>query len=181
MAITRRLIAQDTSQDAQWLKIDHSTRYIENHSDEWQFIFGPNSELDNSSQIVKIAAKFDDTTFNNIKIIAYLYDQKTSSVANASSCIFSLSKVSGNEWVDENLTTINGTQLNNSYYYIHPELSIFSGLDFLGGDTIVIEATVLRLGVTYRDKLYVNHLGIYDNVTRLRQDVEFLEITKKDL
>jgi len=45
MAITRRLVAHDENEDNQWLKVDHSTRFIENHSDEWQFLFGPNSGL----------------------------------------------------------------------------------------------------------------------------------------
>jgi hypothetical protein len=44
----------------------------------------------------------------------------------------------------------------------------------------MIQATIVRLGITYRDRIYVNHLGIFDNVTRLRGDVEFLEVTKKD-
>lgn len=181
MPIIRKLVAQDENEENQWLKVDHSSRYIVNLTEDWQFLFGPNSELSNSNQIVKIAAKFDDNTFNNIKIAAYLYDQKNASIANADTCVFNLYKTSSSTWSDDYLTSINGSLLPNSYFFINPTLTTFTGLDFLGGDTIMIEATIIRLGVTYRDRIYVNHLGIFDNASRLRQDVEFLEITKKDL
>ena len=63
---------------------------------------------------------------------------------------------------------------------MNPTLSAIGSIDFQGGDSIMIEATINRLSSVYRDRIYVNHLGIYDNVTRLRGDVEFLEVTKKD-
>lgn len=179
MAINRRLVAQDNTQEAQWLKIDHSSRYIENHADEWQFLFGPNSELSASNQIIKIAAKFNEDTFNNIQVVAYLYDQRNGTIANATTCSFGLYKVSAPNWSDVYITTLSGTQQTNQYFYINPTLSVFN-LDFLGGDSLMIEATITRLGVTYRDRIYVNHLGIFDNVTRLRNDVDWLDISKLD-
>ena len=180
MAITRKLLAHDNTQDSQWLKVDHSTRYIENHSEEWQFLFGPNSVLSNATQIVKLAAKFDDDSFENIKIAAYLYDSKNNATSNAAGCQFDIYKISGPDWSEEHLTVINGSQLPNNYFYANPTLSSIGTLDFFGGDTIMIQATMVRLGITYRERIYVNHLGIYDNITRLRGDVEFLEVTKKD-
>jgi len=181
MAITRRLVAQDDNDDNQWLKIDHDSRYICNDADDWQFLFGPNSSLSNSTQLIKITAKFDDSTFNNLKVVAYLYDQRNASVANASTCSFNFYQITTPDWTEVLLNTSNGTQLSNNYFYLNPILSTFAPMDFQGGDTLMIEATIVRLGITYRDRVYVNHLGIYDNVTRLRQDVDFLSITKKDL
>lgn len=180
MPIPRRIVAQDDTQEAQWLKIDHSSRYIQNHSEEWQFLFGPDSVLSTSNQIVKIAAKFDETSFNNIKITAYLYDQQNGTIGNAAACVFKVYSITGTNWTETLLSTINGTQLPNFYFYTNPTLAALGSIDFQGGDSIMIEATVTRLSTTYRDRIYVNHLGIYDNVTRLRGDVEFLEVTKKD-
>jgi hypothetical protein len=179
MPVTRRFVAQN-QEECQILKMDSSSRFIVNTVEEWQFLFGPNSILSNSTPIIKIWARFDDDTFNNIKITGYLYDQQNASVTNAGSCTFSIYKVSLPDWTETILTTLSGTQLANYYYYVNPTLSTFTGVDFLGGDTLMIEATAVRLGVTYRDRIYVNHLGIYDNVTRLRQDVDFLDITKQD-
>lgn len=181
MAIIRRLVAQDDNDDNQWLKVDHDTRYIVNDADDWQFLFGPASELSNSTQIIKITARFDDSTFNNLKVIAYLYDAQNASVGNAGSCSFKFYKVNTPDWTETLINTSSGTQLANNYFYLNPTLSTFPSMNFQGGDTLMIEATIVRLGVTYRDRVYINHLGIYDNVTRLRQDVDFLSITKKDM
>lgn len=181
MAIPRRLVAQDDNDDNQWLKIDHDSRYVVNDIDDWQFLFGPGSELSNSTKIIKIAARFDDSTFNNIKFIAYLYDAANNSVSNAASCSFTIYQVQLPDWSDVPLMTVSGSQLANNYFYTTQTLSSFPAVDFLGGDTFMVEATIVRSGTTYRDRIYVNHLGIYDNVTRLRQDVDFLDITKKDL
>jgi hypothetical protein len=180
MPVIRKLVAHDNTQDSQWLKVDHSSRYIENHSEEWQFLFGPDSSLSNSSQVVKLAAKFNEDTFDNIQIAAYLYDPKTNSIANATSCQFDIYSVSPPNWTETFLSSVSGTQLPNSYYYANPTLASLGSLDFFGGDTLMIQATIVRLGITYRERIYVNHLGIFDNVSRLRGDVEFLEVTKKD-
>lgn len=176
----RRLVAQDDNSDNQWLKVDHDSRYIVNSSSDWQFLFGPNSELTNSSQIIKIWSKFNEETFLDIKITAYLYEQFNGTIANAASCQFKIYKIITPDWTESLITTLTGTQLTNNYYYINPTTASL-GLDFQGGDTIMVEATIVRAGVTYRDRVYVNHLGIYDNVFRLRQDVQFLDISKQDI
>lgn len=181
MPITKKLVAQDDNDDNQWLKVDHSSRYITNDMDDWQFLFGPNSALSASNQIIKIAARFDDSTFSNLKVIAYLFDQQNASVGNAASCQFKFYQITTPDWTEVLLSTVNGAQLANNYFYLNPSLVSFSPINFFGGDTLMIEGTIVRLGVTYRDRVYINHLGIYDNVTRLRQDVEFLDITKKDV
>jgi hypothetical protein len=181
MPITRKLVAQDDNDDNQWLKIDHDSRYIVNDADDWQFLFGPNSSLSTSTQAIKIAAKFNEDTFNNIQIVSYLYDSKNMSVASSANCVFNIYKISAPDWTETFVTSLNGTLLSNNYFYANPLLSGLSAIDFRGGESIMIEVSVVRLGVTYRDRAYFNHLGIYDNVNRLRQDVEFLDITKKDL
>jgi hypothetical protein len=180
MAIDRKWVAQHDSEENQWLKVDHSSRYIVNHSPEWQPIFNLNSTLSTSSQIIKIAAKFDEDSFSKIKVVGYLYDTQNASIANASTGTFNYYKVYTSTWDEQLLFTESGILLSNNYFYKEKNVSDFAPLDIIGGDTLMIEATIVRLGVTYRDRIYVNLLGIYDNVTRLRQDVDFLDITKQD-
>lgn len=179
MPIIRKLLAQDTECN-EFLKVDHPSRFIVNTSNYWQMLFNPNSSLGSSAQTIKIAALFDPITFNNLKIIAYLYDQQNNSVANAASCSFKISKVEDPDWTETTLTTLPGAQIANSYYYIQPLLSLFPTVDFIAGDTLLIEATIIRLGVVHRDRLYVNHLGVYDSIIRLKNDVNYLDITKLD-
>jgi len=182
MPITRKLVAQDDSIDNQWLKIDHDSRYIENDSNgDWQFLFGPSSALTSSSQVLKITAKFDDSTFNNLKVIAYLYDQRNASSANASTCEFKFYQVTVPDWSEVLIDTSYATQLSNNYFYLNPTTISLSPINFDGGDTLMIEATVVRLGVTYRDRVYINHMGVYDSVIRLKHKVAFLDITKQDI
>ncbi len=175
-----RIVVAQSQKENQILKMDANSRYIINEEEQWQFLFGPNSSLTNSSPIIKIAARFDDDTFTKIKLVSYLYDSRATSIVNAASCTFKIFKVNLPDWTETLVTTINGTQLTNNYFYINPDTSTLTPLDFFGGDTMMVESTIVRLGVTYRDRLYINHLGIYDNVDRLRKDVEFLDITKLD-
>lgn len=179
MAITRRIVAHDENEDNQWLKVDHSSRFIENDSEDWQFLFGPNSTLTASTLVPKISARINTDTFGNIQVTGYLYDAKNASISNAAACSFRIFKVSAPDWTDVLVTTLAGTQLSNNYYYINPTIASL-GIDFEGGDTIMVEATITRLSETYRDRVYINHLGIYDSVVRLRQDVEWLDISKLD-
>jgi hypothetical protein len=179
MPVVRKLVAQ-ASPYHQWLKVDHPQRYILNKNKFWQPLFGPNSELNNSNQVAKIAAELDTDTLNNIKLSAYLYDPRNGSIANAATCTFKVFKISAPNWTETLITTLSGSQLVNSYFYSNPTISSLVGTNLDGNTTLMIEATILRSGVTYRDRIYVNHLGVYNSILRLRNDVQFLDLTKQD-
>lgn len=180
MPIIRNIVAHDNNEDAQWLKIDNATRYIENHSTDWQFIFGPNSVITNSQQIVKISAEFNKVDLNSIYTVAYLYNQLTGGVDNASSCTVSYYKVNNPNWSETLITSVGTTQLPNQYFYVNTPLTSLPGVDFEGGDVIRVEVAIVRSGYTFRDRVYINHLGVYDSIIRLRNDIEFLDLTKVD-
>lgn len=184
MAVIRRLVAQDDNDENQWLKVDHDSRYIVNDMDDWQFLFGPNSVLSNSSQVIKLAAQLDTNTLDKIRITGYLYNPKTGAVDSSSGITFSIYRVNditNPKWNDVFITTLNGTLQNNAYYFSEIDISDLTGASMDGDTTLMIEGVATRLGITYRDRIYVNHLGVYESVIRLRQDVDFLNITKKDL
>lgn len=181
MPITRKLVAQNQD-ESQILKMDSAQRFIVVHgtNGDWQMLFGPNSLLSNSSQVVKMSAEFDSNSFNNIRFAAYLYDPKTGAIANAATCKFYVYKVGTPNWTETLVDSFFGTLGTNSYFLSSRTLSSLPSIDFSGGDTIMIEAEIIRLGITYRDRIYINHLGIYDSVIRLKHDVEFLDLTKLD-
>lgn len=183
MPISRKLIAQDESDENQWLKVDHSSRFIQNDCPEWQFLFGPNSSLSTGTQTLKLAAQFDTTTLDKIRMIGYLYNPVNGTIDNAASVSFKIYKVvdiTTPKWDDQLLTTLVGIQQSNSYFFQDILISSLTGTSMDGDTTLMIEATAIRLGVTYRDRIYVNHLGVYDSIVRLRNDVDFLDITKLD-
>lgn len=183
MAILRRLVAQHNNSENQWLKVDHNSRFIENDSTHWQFLFGPNSTLNISSQVLKLAAQLDTNTLDKIRVIGYLYNPPTGNVDSAGSITFNIYKVSditSPKWKDEFITSLSGVLQSNSYYFNEVSISTLTGTSLDGDTTLMIEGVALRLGVTYRERIYLNHLGVYDSVLRLKKDIEFLDITKQD-
>jgi hypothetical protein len=183
MPVSRKLLAHDNNQDAQWLKIDHSSRYIENHNEEWQFIFNVDSQLTNSTQVIKIAAEFDTSDLNSIRLIGYLYNTVSGTADSASSCTFKIYRVeniNSPKWNDLLVHTVSGSLEPNNYFYADVNLNQITGANLDGDTTLAIECLITRLGAQYADKIYVNHLGVYGSVLQLRQEVEFLDLTKLD-
>lgn len=180
MPITRKLVAPTDNQENQWLKVDSSKRFIVNNHNDWQFLFGPDSAPSTSTLVLKIAAEFDKVDFNSIRFTAYLYNPVTGSISSAASVTFNVYLVTTPDWTDQLVTSFSGDASYTNYYFKDVVATSLTPIDFFGGDTIMIEAVATRLSETYRDRIYINHLGIYDNVTRLRQDVDFIDITKQD-
>lgn len=183
MAIERKWIAQDENDCNQWLKIDHNSRYIVNHSPEWQPIFNFNSSLNNSTQILKLAAQLDTNTLDKIRVIGYLYNPVQGSIDNAATVTFRIFKVidiTTPKWNDELVITLVGDLQSNNYFFKDIAISAITGASLDGDTTLMIEGIATRLGVTYRDRIYVNHLGVYESIVKLKKDIEFLDITKQD-
>jgi len=179
MPITRKFVAQD-QEECQILKMDNIDPFIVNDCEEWQFLFGPNSALTTSNLELKIAAQFNTDTFNGIKLIAYLYESQSGSVASLGTCSYAIYKVISPNWQDEYINTFTGSLLPNSYMYKELTETDLAGLSLDGATTLMVEATGVRLGTVFRNRIYINHLGIYDSFFRLKQDVEWLDISKLD-
>lgn len=180
MPITRKLVAQDTNEDNQWLKVDSAIRYIVNDTNDWQFLFGPNSAFSSSNQIIKISAEFNKETFDTIRFASYLYNQGTGAIDNAASITFNVYLVTTPNWTEQFIYSFAGSQIGNNYFYADVPLSSLTPVDFFGGDTIMVEAVGTRLSQVYRDRVYINHLGIFDNAFRLKQKINYLDLTKLD-
>lgn len=181
MPVTRKFISQDPTY-CQTLRVGAQQRFIENGEEIWQLLFGPNSQPTQPGRILKIAAEFNADSFESLRFAAYLYNTDTGAVDNAATCTFNVYRVTnpGTGWVDVPVASFAGALQTNFYFFSDQLLGVFTPADFDGGQTICVEAVVTRLGQVFRDRIYVNHLGIYDTTFRLRQDVEFLDVTKLD-
>lgn len=179
MPVSRLLVAQDQEQN-QILNADNRKRYVVNHVSEWQLLFGPNSALSNSEKLLKLAAEFDTDDFSSVRLVAYLFNTVGGTVDSAGTCTFSISRVTTPVWTDTLIHTVVGVVQFNSYWFVDVDLTSISSANLDGDTTLMIEAVMTRLGETYRDRIYVNHLGVYDSIIRLRNDVDFLDITKLD-
>lgn len=183
MPISVRLLATDNTEDNQILKVDSAQRFVVNDNDDWQFLFGPSSAPSNSTQIIKIAAQLDTDTLESIRLIGYLYNPVTGAIDSAGGVTFDIYSVSKNispAWGDNYIMTVSGNLESNSYYFASVLINTLTGTSLDGDTTLMIEAVATRLGRTYRDRIYVNHLGVYSSILDLRNDVQFLNATKLD-
>lgn len=179
MAIPKIWVSQDC-EDSQALRISSSSRYIHINESSWQPLFITEAELTAPIKSLKLAAEFDADSFSKIRIAGYLYNETTNSVDALSSIIFRLHTVTAPGWDDVFEFEVAGSEQLNSYYFAEVDITDLPLKDYDGSSTLMIEATATRLSSTYRNRIYVNHLGIFDSHTRLKKFVDFLDITKLD-
>lgn len=174
------LISQ-VDDDTQVLRVDYANRYIQNDTTDWQFLFNDASFLTPNELVLVGAGQFDTTDFDSIKLAGYLYNKSNGSVAAGSVCSFRVFLVSPSSWTETLLGTFPGAVLPNNYFYVDVPISSLSPADLDGDNSLMVEVVMTRLSTTFRERFYLNHLGIYEFTTRVKKKVDFLFITKKDI
>lgn len=175
--MVKRFVAQDNDV-CQPLRIYGTQRFIINDNPDWQFLFNSLSIFQKPIRVLKIAGEYDASTLNDMKLVSYLYISNSGATSKAESCSFRFYRVI-NSWTEELITTRAGTELLNGYWFVSMSPSDL-GLDLEGSNTLMLEVVVKRLDQTYRDRIYLNAIGIYGNTVKLRNDVDFLDLTKAD-
>lgn len=178
--ITKRLLAQNDNEVNQILNVDVTVPYIVNTSSDWQMLFNRNSSISEIPRILKIAAQLDPSDFDKIRVIGYLFNPKTGNADKATSCSFKIHKVENPIWTEQLLHTENGAEQANHYFLISVDQSSLSSANINGEDSLMIEVTAVRKNKIFKDRIYANHLGIYDSYIRLKRKVQFLDATKLD-
>lgn len=132
----------------------------------------------NKDYSVKLWGKFDTVNFDGIQLMCYLH--KKEEILQTSECTFKVYKVEPNSWDESFLFENVGVYSTNKFVLsvTQAQLGVTAELD--GDYTLAIEASIKRGTKAFKSKIYLNHLGVYDSIFRLRQDVEFLDITKVD-
>lgn len=129
---------------------------------------------------VKAWLRFNSDTFDGVQLVGSLVRGKdTKKIAGCTFKVYSIDL--SNSWVETLRTTVSGTAISGNRFSASVLESALAPADLTGEITYKIEVDITRLGKTYSDVFYFNHLGIYDSFIRLKNDVEFLDITKKDL
>ena len=123
-----------------------------------------------------LATKFNTVDFDGIHIVAEL--SRESQALQIGSGTFDIYSISlDGTWTETFLSTFSGSVVGSRITAVVPQ----SALPELDGEvTLAIKCSINRQKDIYVKKIYVNHLGTYDSIVRLRQDVEFLDITKVD-
>jgi len=175
----RRMRATINSDYVQPLKLRISDRMIVAMSNMYNSILLRNTHRapDSSAYDLSLWAKFDSDDFDGIQIHTAL--SSNGSVKSIASAVFDIYSVAANGWTETFLHQATGS-LGPSKSFV-ASVSQSSLAPILDGEiTLAIYATVTRSGKVYKNKIYVNHLGSYDSIVRLRNKVKFLDIIKKD-
>jgi len=134
----------------------------------------PPNEVD-----ITLWAKFASDTFDGIHLIAFL--EKDNFLLTPGSCTFNIYRVNtDSSWTETFLYSTTGSLSGKKMIASATQANLGATADLDGELTLAVEALISRAGKSFKRKVYVNHLGVYDSIFRLRQDVEFLDITKVD-
>lgn len=129
---------------------------------------------------VKAWLRFNSDTFDGVQLVGSLVRGKdTKTIAGCTFKVYSIDLT--NSWIETLCTTVSGTAISGNRFSASVLESALAPADLAGEITYKIEVNITRLGKMYSDVFYFNHLGIYDSFIRLKNDVEFLSITKKDI
>lgn len=126
----------------------------------------------------RLWVKFDSDTFDGIHILGFLADRENE--ISSTNCNFVINSVSNDGVWAESLVASGAGIPNGTRFTLSVPSSSFGSLSLDSETTLSVTMTIERQGLQYKKKIFVNHLGVYESVFKLRQDVEFLDITKVD-
>lgn len=125
-----------------------------------------------------LTAKFAEVTFDKVDCLYYLENSNLGQKLTVTTPTFSLYFINpdySEVFVASQSGVLTGNGWQNSF--------LLSSLlpNFIEGQAALkVSVATTRLGIPRRASVYVNHLGVYDSIIRLRNDVDFLDITKLD-
>lgn len=126
---------------------------------------------------LNLHAKFNASAMDGLVIEARLMSTYRQAAVAVTS--FVLYRVSNLNYSKTLINTFTPTLSGQSWVYTVTQSQL--GLNELSGaETYYIEAFGQRRLRKFRASIYVNHLGCFDSLNRLRQRVEYLQITKLD-
>lgn len=122
-----------------------------------------------SEYCLKISSQFDDS----LKLIAYL-TRNCGSRASIGEGTFRISLVNL-DWSESLIGTFNGILDNGKLTLELSESTL--GVELIGEYIFLIEVLAKRFRKNYRAIAYSNHIGIFDYALRIKNKVNFLDIT----
>lgn len=126
---------------------------------------------------LELHAKFNSGTMNGLQIVATLKQGPFDAMSSISE--FLVYRVADGSFTETLVATVSATM--SGYRATANVTQSALGLNELSGaETYSITAVAQRHRRFYRAKVWVNHLGCFDSINRLRQKAEWLEIGKVD-
>lgn len=172
---TRRVKSTTNTNYIQSLKVDCINDYLTNNYSSVLF-----SKKHKGEEFIspKLTIQFDSNNLDGIHICGYL--SKDFAVKTAASCSLNIYQISNDGLCTKTLiTSVLGIESNKMFKKSLTSIEL-APVELSGDVTLLIEATFLRRDKTFKKSIYVNHLGIFDSFFRLKQHVDFIDLTKVD-
>jgi len=179
---TRRIKSTINNKYSQPLKLKTGRKLVLTPTADYNSILFTkrHKAFDPRSVKAKVWAKFNGQNFDGIHMVAGLYGDNERKL-NSASCTFNVYYVDAdNSWSESLVFTGSAALLNGRWVLPATQNDLGPSNELDGERTIRVEATITRLGKEYKTSVYINHLGIFDSLFRLKEEVEFLAITKED-
>lgn len=179
---TRRIRATVNNKYVQSLKLKTERKLVLTPAADYNSIVFTKTHraFDPRSVKLKMWAKFNTQDFDGIHLIAGIYRDSEKGL-NSASCLFKVYYVDANQNWGRTLVFSGNAVFQNGQWILPVTQANLGSLTELDGErTFMIEAEITRQKKTYKNRIYVNHLGVYDSIVRLRSDVQFLDLNKLD-
>ncbi len=123
--------------------------------------------------------KFNTNSFDGVQLVAGLFKGK--SIKTIGTCNFKIYAISTDDnWTETLIASVAGTALTDGRFKAVLTDANLTPAELEGEISFKLEVDITRADKTFSDTYFFNHLGIYGSFIRLKQDVEFLDITKLD-
>lgn len=126
---------------------------------------------------VMLHAKFNSSAMEGIQFFAEL--RRGDNVLQSNLDHFVLSSVNTANWSETFVANIIPNSVNGVHTGVIDQATLLTN-ELSGKQVYAISVELSRKRLKFRKKIYVNHLGCFDSIVRLRHSVEHLEIEKVD-
>ena len=178
---SRRVMMLTNNQYVQPLKVSFNNKKVITPNAAYNSIVTKSSfeKLSNKDFKIKAWMRFNSDTFDGVQMVGSLFRGKNAKTS--ASCTFRIYSVDvDNTWAETLLVTATGSDVGGNKFSASTPESSLAPTALTGELTYKMEVEITRLGKTYTDAFYFNHIGIYDTTVRLRKRIDFLAITKLD-
>lgn len=135
--------------------------------------------VQDSDYTIKSWLRFNSNAFEGVQVIGGL--MRSGRFKSIGSCIFKIYAVSIlDTWAETLLATASGAALADGRFSAVLDQATLDPAQLDGEITLKLEVEITRQSKVYTEVYFFNHVGIYDSFIRLKQEVEFLDITKLD-
>lgn len=127
---------------------------------------------------LKIHAKFNASTINGLQILAFV---EKGGVATASLVEeVNVYSINSSSWSESLVYSGAPSEVSPYLFSLSVTQANLGANELSGKEVYAIEVFAVRRRRKFYKKIYFNHLGIFDSLFRLKQESDFIKLTKVD-